>query len=127
MWTSPSRQLGRYNYLCQSIDSPTGSLEAQTRLMMIRQDITPKYSLHNKMTDLLIYKAKLANSLPLTRLRPHAPTRSVANTWHLWPSLYPQPEEKMRPQFKKQELRNPSLLPGLVRGKQFPRYTLAPP
>ena len=33
---------GQYNYLSQPIDSPNGSLEALTRLMMIRPRFTPK-------------------------------------------------------------------------------------
>ena len=95
--------------------------------MMIRQDVTPKYSLHNKLTRSLIYEAVLVQLITFNKIATCAPSGGVAITWHLWPLSYPQPEEKMRPQIKKQELWVQSLLPGLVRGKQFPRYTLAHP
>ena len=88
--------------------------------------IPPNRSLEELHITMRINKPN-ALFFTLTRSRPSAPSESVAYTWHLWPSLYPQPEEKMRPQIKKQELRVQSLLPGLVRGKQFPRYTLAHP
>ena len=73
-------------------------------LALLEFHIFPRFgtedSLHNKMTDLLIYKAKHANSLPLTRSQHCAPSGGVANTWHRRPLLYPQPEEMMRPQTK---------------------------